>query len=331
MNESAVRLILTPGDPAGIGPDICLEIAALPWPAAITVIGDPDVLQQRATETGLRVTVDTLAAEENETMHQRGRLQVRPLHFPAAVRAGRPDPANAAGVVDSIRQATEACLRGDADAIVTAPVSKAVICQSGLPFSGHTEFIAAACGDDITPVMMLCTERLRVALATTHVPLAQVPAAITPRRLESVLRVLHRDLAGQFDIADPHILVCGLNPHAGESGELGHEEIETITPTLKNLRGEGMRLTGPLPADTLFLPRNLAEADAVLAMYHDQGLPVLKYSGFGTAVNVTLGLPFVRTSVDHGTAFDLAGSGKADAGSLAAAIELAVRLARRRA
>jgi 4-hydroxythreonine-4-phosphate dehydrogenase len=236
------------------------------------------------------------------------------------------DPAHAGYVLEALSEGVRACLDGRFDALVTAPVHKGIINDAGFAFTGHTEFIAGLTGG--YPVMMLATEGLRVALATTHLPLKEVSAAITPHRLESVLRVLHGDLAARFGIAAPRILVCGLNPHAGEGGHLGREEIEVIAPVLAALRGEGMDLAGPLPADTAFLPRLLERADAVLAMYHDQGLPVLKHKGFGRAVNITLGLPLVRTSVDHGTALDLAGTGRVDTGSLEAAIHAAIGMGR---
>lgn len=325
MSSSAARLIVTAGDPAGIGPDICLKCAGQDWPAAIAVAGDPDVLQARASLLGLDVALQIIDSPQQITKHVAGRLQVLPVRAAEPVIAGTPSSANASSVLDSLRLAITACLQGHVDAMVTAPVSKAIIAQSGQPFTGHTEFLAAACGN-IMPVMLLCADTLRVALATTHLPLAAVPAAITADRLESVLVVLHHDLQKRFGIDNPVILVCGLNPHAGESGHLGREEIDIIEPLLTRLRDTGMDLRGPLPADTLFVPANLKNADAVLAMYHDQGLPVLKYAGFGKAVNVTLGLPIVRTSVDHGTAFDIAGSGKADAGSLVAAMNMAIEL-----
>jgi 4-hydroxythreonine-4-phosphate dehydrogenase len=253
---------------------------------------------------------------------------VRPVALNAAATAGQLDPRNAGYVLHTLRLAAAEVLAGAADALITAPVHKGVINDAGIPFTGHTEFLADLCRTPAV-VMMLVAGGLRVALATTHLPLREVAAAITRERLEAVLRVLHGDLRQRFAIAAPRILVCGLNPHAGEGGHLGREEIESITPVLDQLRAEGMQLIGPLPADTLFTPRQLSQGDAVLAMYHDQGLPVLKHAGFGEAVNVTLGLPIIRTSVDHGTALDLAGSGRAESGSLQAALQLALELARR--
>lgn len=261
--------------------------------------------------------------------HQAGTLQLIHTPTPVAVSAGKLDVANARHVLDLLDHAIAGCMNDDYDAVVTAPVQKSVIIDSGVAFSGHTEYLADHTNSPL-PVMMLVSKSLRVALATTHLPLNAVSAAITQSLLADVLRILHRDLASRFRIARPRILVCGLNPHAGESGHLGREEIETIIPVLERLRGEGLALLGPAPADTAFTPRMLEQADAVLAMFHDQGLPVLKYAGFGHAVNVTLGLPIIRTSVDHGTALDLAGTGRADAGSLIAAVELAIDLATQR-
>ncbi|MDH3647279.1 MAG: 4-hydroxythreonine-4-phosphate dehydrogenase PdxA [Gammaproteobacteria bacterium] len=325
MNDIPVRLILTPGDPAGIGPDLCLAIAMENWPAAIAIVTDPGVLSARGQMLGTDIDIVVLDSARQSAPHKAGQLQVLPVRFADKVIAGKPSSINGPAILESLRIAASACLHSEADAMVTGPVSKAVLSQSGTAFSGHTEFLAAASGNAL-PVMLLCSGSLRVALATTHLPLAAVPAAITADRLESVLLVLHDDLWRRFRLDNPQILVCGLNPHAGESGHLGREEIEIIEPVLQKLRDQGLGVTGPLPADTAFLPERLENADAVLAMYHDQGLPVLKYAGFRDAVNVTLGLPFVRTSVDHGTAFDLAGSGRADPGSLRAAINLAIEL-----
>ncbi len=319
------RLILTPGEPAGIGPDLVIAIAQGPLAAQLAVVADPQMLDARAARLGLPLELVGVS----NAAHEPGRLQVHPVETAAPVHPGRLDPANAAYVLHTLRVAARACLNGDADAMVTAPVHKGVINDAGVAFSGHTEYLAELCGAPL-PVMLLAAPKLRVALATTHLPLSAVPAAITAEGLTAVLRILSADLQAKFGIARPCILVCGLNPHAGEGGHLGREEIDIIIPTLKRLRAEGLDLVGPLPADTLFTPRGLAGADAVLAMYHDQGLPVLKASGFGEAVNITLGLPIIRTSVDHGTALDLAGSGRAEAGSLRAAIDAAIELVRRR-
>lgn len=320
------RIILTSGEPAGIGPDLCLAIAQRPWPCELIVAGDVEVLAQRALQLDIHsdlVVVDDL---KQRYPHRPGTAHV--LHHPVQVpvKPGRLDAANARHVLNLLDSACDGCLRGDFDAMVTAPVQKSIINDAGVPFMGHTEYLAERTGAAL-PVMMLTADKLRVALATTHLPLAAVSAALTRELLEQVLRILDHDLRTRFHIGAPRILVCGLNPHAGESGHMGREEIEVITPVLNLLREQGMQLTGPAPADTAFTPHMLRHADAVLAMFHDQGLPTLKYAGFGNAINVTLGLPIVRTSVDHGTALDLAGTGKADAGSLIAAMELAIQLA----
>ncbi len=317
-------IALTVGEPAGVGPELCLAMAARPWDARLVAVGSLAHLQDTATRLELRVAARAVDAPRT---HCAGELQVIDVPLPAVVHPGRPDPRNAGAVLETLRRAASGCLGGEFAAMVTAPVHKAVINEAGFPFSGHTEWLAGLSGGH--PVMMLVAGELRVALATTHLPLSRVAASITTERLETVLKVLHHDLIGRFGIAAPRILVAGLNPHAGEGGHLGDEEIRVITPTLERLRSAGMALEGPLPADTLFTPERLARADAVLAMYHDQGLPVLKYAGFGRAVNVTLGLPLVRTSVDHGTALDIAGTGRADPGSLAAALEMALEIAGR--
>ena len=315
-------LLLTPGEPAGIGPDLAVGIAHTPLARRLVVVADPQLLADRARRLGLALR---LIDEQAAWPRGGGALRVRPVALAAPARAGRLDARNAVYVLETLRSATAACLRGEAAALVTGPVQKSVIADAGFRFSGQTEYIASLCGD-VHPVMMLATERLRVALATTHLALRDVPQAITRDGLTAVLRVLHRDLRARFGIRTPRILVCGLNPHAGERGHLGREEIDVIEPVIAALCREGLRLNGPLPADTLFTPGPLSQADAVLAMYHDQGLPVLKYAGFGRAVNLTLGLPILRASVDHGTALELAGSGRADDGSLRAAIRMARQL-----
>jgi len=313
-------LLLTAGEPAGIGPDLCVSIAD---PNAV-VIGDPEVLRDRAKALG--VTVDIREVDsDNVGAAESGVLRVLPFRFPRPVQAGRLEPGNARTLLDGLRFAVDACLDGRFSGVVTAPLHKGVINDAGIPFSGHTEFLAEACGVDM-PVMLLVADQLRVALATTHLPLSKVPDAITTERLMSVLTVLHTGLKERFRLATPAIVVCGLNPHAGESGHLGHEDDAVIRPVVDKLRDDGFDIRGPLPADTVFTPAG-GHYDAALAMYHDQGLPVLKYAGFGNAVNVTLGLPIVRTSVDHGTALDIAGTGHADTGSLKAAIALARELA----
>ena len=323
MRVTTPRIAITTGEPAGIGPDICLALAECRFNAEIVLIGDPQLLVERAQ--ALQQTFSLPAYNQN-TPVTAGRISVSPLRAQSAVRPGNLDVSNAAYVLKTLDRAIEGCQRQEFKALVTAPVHKGIINQAGITFTGHTEYLAEKTGT-AQVVMMLATAGLRVALATTHLPLSKVPAAITEQRLESVLRCLHAELQLRFSIAAPHILVAGLNPHAGESGHLGREEIDVIEPVICRLNKEGMQLTGPLAADTLFTPAYLDQADAVLAMYHDQGLPVLKHMGFGRSVNITLGLPFIRTSVDHGTALEKAGSGQADAGSLVAAIELAINMA----
>jgi len=324
---SVPRLAITAGEPAGIGPELLLAIAAEPWPVQLVAIADRDLLAARAAQVPelAPITLDDFDPSAKTVPHAPGHLPV--LHTPLARRAepGRLDPGNAAAVLATLDSAVDGCRDGRFAAMVTAPVQKSVIADAGFTFSGHTEYLAARCGVERV-VMLLVAGTLRVALATTHLPLAAVPGAVTRELLAATLQILHRDLRGRFAIDAPRIAVLGLNPHAGEGGHLGREEIDVIVPVLEALRAEGLDLTGPLPADTAFTPRALAGVDAVLAMYHDQGLPVLKHAGFGEAVNVTLGLPIVRTSVDHGTALDLAGTGRADAGSLRAAVRLAIEL-----
>jgi 4-hydroxythreonine-4-phosphate dehydrogenase len=320
------RLILTCGEPAGIGPDLCIDIAGRPWPCELVVAGDGEVLKARAQQLRKPLTLVPYSRDAQSVEHRAGTLSV--LHIPVAapVRAGQLDRANARHVLALLDRAIDGCVAGEFAAMVTAPVQKSVINDAGIAFSGHTEYLAERTGG-AHPVMMLANGSLRVALATTHLPLKDVSAAITAELLQRVLSVIDRDLRSRFVIPAPRILVCGLNPHAGESGHLGREEIEVIAPALDALRRTGMQLIGPAPADTAFTAQMLQRADAVLAMYHDQGLPVIKYAGFESAVNVTLGLPIIRTSVDHGTALALAGTGKSDAGSMVAAIELALQLA----
>ncbi|GMV29073.1 MAG: 4-hydroxythreonine-4-phosphate dehydrogenase [Rhodanobacteraceae bacterium] len=321
------RLAITLGEPAGVGPELAAALAHSDLAADLIAIGDAQVLRTAAASRGLAVA---LSEDDGRPLAQRaaGSLRIVAIETAAAVVPGRLDRANAGYVLSTLARASDGCMAGEFDAVVTAPVQKSIINDAGIPFSGHTEYFALRANAEV--VMMLIAGDLRVALATTHLPLAAVPAAITRASLETTLRIVRTDLLHKFGIAEPRILVLGLNPHAGEGGHLGREEIEVIQPLLTDLRAEGFHLTGPLPADTAFLPGPLSQADAVLAMYHDQGLPVLKALGFGNAVNLTLGLPFVRTSVDHGTALDLAGRGLADAGSLLAATRLALELVQRR-
>lgn len=327
-------IAITTGEPAGVGPELCVMLARQQWPARMVLIGDAELLAQRAQALGLHVGLRPYKAANTPLP---GTLEV--LHVPLAVpsQAGALDTRNARYVLNTLDVAIDACLRGEFSAMVTAPVQKSVINDAGIPFSGHTEYLAERTATP-TVVMMLAGEFggnaaagiqphwMRVALATTHLPISGVPGAITQAVLENVLRILHADLRDKFGFATPRIIVAGLNPHAGEGGHMGREEIEVIEPVLARLRHAGMQLIGPLPADTLFVPHQLARGDAVLAMYHDQGLAPLKFATFGGGINVTLGLPIIRTSVDHGTALDLAGSGRADPGSLHAAINCALSM-----
>ncbi|MBK7136103.1 MAG: 4-hydroxythreonine-4-phosphate dehydrogenase PdxA [Rhodocyclales bacterium] len=319
-------IAVTSGEPAGIGPELCAMLVHQRHSARRVILGDRRLIEARARQIGLPLP---LADFQPDGAPGDGVLEI--LHVPlcAPSRAGHLEPANAAYVLALLDRALAGCQSGEFAAMVTAPVHKGVINQAGIAFTGHTEYLAARTG---TPrvVMMLAGAGLRVALATTHLPLKDVPAAITRHELETTMRILHADLVSKFGIARPRILVAGLNPHAGEGGHMGREEIEVIAPVLEKLRGEGMDLAGPLPADTLFTRGVLAGSDAQLAMYHDQGLAVLKYAAFEDGINITLGLPIIRTSVDHGTALDLAGTGRADPRSLYAAVDLAVQLAQRR-
>ena len=329
-----ITIAVTSGEPAGIGPELCAALARRQWPVRLVVVGDEDLIAQRAVASGSHVGLRRYMPAASSLP---GTIEI--LHEPLAVasRAGELDPANARHVLRLLDRAIDGCLRGEFAAMVTAPLHKGVINDAGIAFSGHTEYLAARTGNARVVMMLagpshaLGGRALRVALATTHLALADVPRAITRQSLTATLRTLEADLRQRFGLARPRILVAGLNPHAGESGHLGREEIDVIRPVLDTLRGEGVDLVGPLPADTLFLPASLEDADAVLAMYHDQGLPVLKFATFGHGINITLGLPIIRTSVDHGTALDLAGTGRADPGSLYAAVDAAIGLARRAA
>ena len=320
------RIAITPGEPAGIGPDICLQVAQQEWPAQLVAIADKQLLADRAAQLGLSITLKDFDPEQAREAHTPGQLFVLEHKLEEPAIAGELNENNGHYVVDTLTIASQGNMDDTFDAVVTGPVHKGIINQAGVPFSGHTEFFANHTNTSDV-VMLLATDGLQVALVTTHIPLQYVSMAITPERLSKVTSILHSELQLKFGIDSPKILVCGLNPHAGEGGHLGKEEIEVIEPTLEILRQQGMNLVGPLPADTLFQHKYLKDADAVLAMYHDQGLPVLKYKGFGNAVNITLGLPYVRTSVDHGTALDLAGSGEADTGSMKVAISHAVKMA----
>lgn len=324
MSNATPHILLTPGEPAGIGPDVTIKIAQESWDCALTILADPVLLQERAEQLRLPLEIIERDLATPIATHQAGKLYVLPVKLDASVIPGKLNTANAAYVLRTLSLAATLCEQKKADALVTGPVHKGVMNDAGIPFSGHTEFFAEKCHVSQT-VMLFVVDQLKVALATTHVPLADVAKTLTKSRLENVLRVLQHDLKKYFHIPNPRIHVCGLNPHAGESGYLGREEIDVLMPVIRKLNTSGFNLSESLPADTIFTPQQLAKADAILAMYHDQALPVVKYIGFDRAVNMTLGLPFIRTSVDHGTALEIAGSGTADAGSLRAALMLAMR------
>ena len=324
------RIAFTPGEPAGIGPELAVKLAcsartANAARAQIVAICDPELLQQEAARQQLSLQLLPFDPHQPAEATPANSLHILPVELANEARPGQLNTANGPYVLETLRRAADGCLLRTFDALVTGPVHKGVINDAGVPFSGHTEFFAERAGVEKV-VMMLAADDLRVALATTHLPLKDVSKTITGDSLQQVLTILHRCLRDQFRIEHPRIGVCGLNPHAGEGGHLGREEIEVIEPALDTLRALGLDLIGPLPADTLFTPPQLARCDAVLAMYHDQGLPVLKFKGFGRAINITLGLPFIRTSVDHGTALNIAGTGTADTGSLNAALDQAIEL-----
>ena len=322
--QGCPRIAITGGEPAGVGPELVARLAATSVAADVVAIGDTGLFERAAERCGVTLKTEPY---DGQPRALRAPGMVRVLEVPLRIPEvpGRPDPRNAFHVLATLARAADGCMAGEFDAVVTAPVQKSVINDAGEHFTGHTEFFAARAGCEV--VMMLASPELRVALATTHLPLREVPAAVTRESLIRTLHIVHADLAARFGIAEPRIVVLGLNPHAGEGGHLGREEIDTIIPTMEALRGEGMQLLGPLPADTAFVPSMRSRYDAVLAMYHDQALPVLKSEAFDRTVNITLGLPFVRTSVDHGTALDIAGSGRADPSSMFAAAEMALQLA----
>jgi 4-hydroxythreonine-4-phosphate dehydrogenase len=325
VNAVLPLVVVSSGEPAGIGPDIALALGSRAFAARLAVLGDPSLLAARNHSLGLGVRLLPCATPEAVGPHATGSLQILPVPLKAPVRAGQLDTANAAYVLDMLRRATDLCVAGIAHALVTAPVQKSVISNSGVAFSGHTEFLAELTGAP-RAVMLLAGKSLRVALATTHLPLREVADALDAPTLRDVIRITHDDLERRFHIPKPRLLVLGLNPHAGESGTLGSEEQTIIAPVVRALAAEGLAVLGPVSADTAFTPDSLARCDVVVAMYHDQGLPVLKALSFGEIVNVTLGLPIVRTSVDHGTALSLAGTGHARPDSLFAAVELALEL-----
>ncbi len=328
MTRKTAALIVSAGEPAGIGPDLCLAIAATKDRPDFVIVSDAEFLQERAAQLDIDIQVRGMSSSELDGWESAaGEVAVLDCPFPDAVECGNPNPATAAVLLQGLRLAVEGCMDGRFAALVTAPVAKSVINDAGIPFTGHTEFLAEITNTEL-PVMLLVAGDLRVALATTHMPLRDVPDYLSQSKLRQVMTVLHAGLQSRLGIANPDIVVCGLNPHAGEHGHLGHEDDDIIAPVIRELQERDINVRGPMPADTAFTPA-AGRHDAVLAMYHDQGLPVLKYAGFGQAVNVTLGLPIIRTSVDHGTAFELAGTGAADTGSLLAAMDLARDIADR--
>ncbi|BAH83177.1 4-hydroxythreonine-4-phosphate dehydrogenase PdxA [Candidatus Ishikawella capsulata] len=328
MLNSNFRLAITPGEPAGIGPDLVIQIAQHYWPVEIVVFSCMELLKNRAKQMGLPLILRQYDPSKSPQKHQRGTLTVFPIDTLHPVKAGHLSIANSQYVINTLSMACEKCMTGEFQALITGPVHKGIINAAGIDFTGHTEFFANVTNCK-RAVMMFVTDNMRVALATNHLPLKEVYSAITCNSLYEIITILHSELQKKFSLDKPHIYVCGLNPHAGENGYIGQEEIVTIIPTLKKLRKEGIYLTGPLSADSIFQPEYLRSADAILAMYHDQGLPVLKFQGFGKAVNITLGLPFIRTSVDHGTAIQLAGQNIADSYSLMKAINLAIHISKK--
>lgn len=325
MAQNPFRIVITPGEPAGIGPDIVVKIAQQQWTAELVAVGDPDLLSARAKALKLPLALKELETGKQATSHQPGTLKIIPVSLATACQLGKLNPENSRYVIRCLEIAADCCLEGVAHAMVTGPVQKSIMNDAGIDFTGHTEFLAKYCNvSDV--IMLFVADGLRVALATTHLPLSKVPQAITKEKIIHTVLLLQTELKKRFSIPDPKIFVCGLNPHAGEKGLLGREEIDEIEPAIKELIAKKINVIGPLPADTIFTEKYLKNADVILAMYHDQALPVVKYLGFGHAVNVTLGLPIIRTSVDHGTALDIAGTGEADATSLAAAIQLSIKL-----
>jgi 4-hydroxythreonine-4-phosphate dehydrogenase len=330
MNNTVIRLAITTGEPAGIGPDLALALCQRDWDQQLVIIADPDLLQQRAQQLGLAIDIHLFEATQTPRASRAGEVTVLPVFLNHDCFAGKLDVANASYVLSTLEAAVDGLYGGYFSALVTGPIHKGIINEAGIAFTGHTEWLAEKAGN-VPVVMMLACPQVRVALATTHLPLKAVSDAITPDSLNTTLTILHNSLVRDFGIEQPRILVAGLNPHAGEGGHIGREEIDTIAPVCRTAQARGWLVSDPLPADTLFTPPYLAKADAVLSMFHDQGLPVLKHLGFGKAVNITLGLPFIRTSVDHGTALDLAGTGKAEVGSFIAAIHTAIDMAKQRA
>ncbi|WMY94797.1 MAG: 4-hydroxythreonine-4-phosphate dehydrogenase PdxA [Arsenophonus sp.] len=327
IKKNTNSIIITPGEPSGIGPDILIQIAQHNWPVQLVACADPNLLKARAKLLNLELTIYPPDFKNN--MQAAKTLTVLPIKLPVQVIPGQLNKKNSSYVIETLRRACDGCINGEFSGLVTGPVHKAIINDAGIPFTGHTEFLAKRSKVEKV-VMMLTTKKIKIALATTHIPLKEVPHAITFKNLQETIYILHQELKSKFKIRTPNIYVCGLNPHAGEYGYIGNEEIEIIIPLIKKLRIEGLKVYGPFPADTLFQTKYLNKADVILAMYHDQGLPVLKYKAFHHAVNVTLGLPFIRTSVDHGTAIELAGTLKANINSFIIALKLAINMIKKK-
>ncbi|MDT9587073.1 MAG: 4-hydroxythreonine-4-phosphate dehydrogenase PdxA [Candidatus Arsenophonus melophagi] len=325
MKKITNAIVLTGGEPAGIGPDLLIELAQQNWPVQLVVCADPDLLINRANQLGLELKLTVYEPGSIKHGQSAKTLTILPIKLPTTVKVGQLNKKNSTYVIETLTRACDGCMTGEFSALVTSPVHKGIINDAGISFTGHTEFLAKRTKVK-KAVMMLATETLRIALATTHVPLKKVADTITFNLLQQVIYILNSELKAKFGIKIPIIYICGLNPHAGECGYIGYEEINTIIPVIKQLRYEGLKLYGPFPADSVFQKKYMSQADAILAMYHDQGLPVLKHQSFGSAVNITLGLPFIRTSVDHGTAIELAGSGKANANSFITALKLAISM-----
>ncbi|MFP3014414.1 MAG: 4-hydroxythreonine-4-phosphate dehydrogenase PdxA [Arsenophonus sp.] len=325
MKKQANTIVITSGEPAGIGPDILIKLVQQNWSVRLVACADPDLLITRANQLGLELKLSIYSTELQNNGHSAKSLVVLPIKLPTPVQSGKLNKQNSTYVIETLSRACDGCINGEFSALVTGPVHKGIINDAGIPFTGHTEFFSDRTKSKKV-VMMLVKKTLRVALATTHLPLKHVPYAITFENLQEVIYILNNELKYKFGIKTPYIYICGLNPHAGEDGHIGHEEIDIIIPVIKKLSNEGLKLYGPFSADTIFQAKYLHKADVILAMYHDQGLPVLKYKGFGKSVNITLGLPFIRTSVDHGTAIDLAGTGRADVNSFITALKLAINM-----
>ncbi|AMA64970.1 4-hydroxythreonine-4-phosphate dehydrogenase [Candidatus Arsenophonus lipoptenae] len=325
MKKMTNTIVLTTGEPSGIGPDLLIQLVQQDWPVQLVTIADPELLLNRANQLGLKLELIRYSSKLQNKGQSAKSLMILPVKLPEPVKLGQFSKQNSSYVIETLSKACDGCISGEFAGLVTGPIHKGIINDAGIPFTGHTEFLAKK-SKVKTVVMMLVIETFRVALVTTHLPIKEVADQITFENLQQVIYILNSELQYKFRIKSPSIYICGLNPHAGEGGHIGREEIDTIIPVIKKLRNEGLQLHGPFPADTLFQCKYINKADVILAMYHDQGLPVLKYCGFNNSVNITLGLPFIRTSVDHGTAIELVGTGNANVNSLTNALKLAIRI-----